>query len=122
MSIAPIRPDFVLLVEDEALVRMCIAAELENEGIQVIEASDADQALRVFQSNDGITVVFTDINMPGAFDGLFLSKRIRELCPHVRLILTSGRSPPPAGDMPAGVAFLPKPYEYAALANIIRAA
>jgi CheY-like chemotaxis protein len=112
----------VLVVEDEALVRGCAAALLEDAGCGVIEAADAEEALRAFEAHSSqVTTVFTDINMPGAFNGLSLARKIFELRPQVQLILTSGRSPP-QDEMPAGGLFLPKPYDAGQLTALIRAA
>jgi DNA-binding NtrC family response regulator len=111
----------VLVVEDEALVRGCVAGVLEDAGCCVIEAADAEGALVALRANSEVTTVFTDINMPGPFDGLSLAHKIIQLHPRVRLILTSGRSPP-EDEMPAGGLFLPKPYDCNALTALILAA
>jgi two-component system, response regulator PdtaR len=112
----------ILIVEDEALVRVCTAALLLDAGCAVIEAADAEEALRAFEAHDQVTTVFTDINMPGAFSGLSLAHKIFRLRPQVQLILTSGRASPPESEMPAGGHFLPKPYDYDQLTSLIRAA
>jgi CheY-like chemotaxis protein len=112
----------ILVVEDEALVRACAAMQLQDAGFSVIEAADAEEAMREFDAHDDITTVFTDINMPGAFDGLSLAHKIHHLRSRVQLILTSGRNPPLASEMPVGVKFLPKPYDSKALTALIAAA
>ena len=112
----------VLVVEDEVLVRVCTVALLEDAGCSVIEAADAEEALRAFEAEPHVTTLFTDINMPGRFDGLSLAHRIFELRPNVQLILTSGRGAPARDEMPAGGHFLPKPYDHQQLTALIRAA
>jgi CheY-like chemotaxis protein len=112
----------ILVVEDEPLVRICTAALLVDAGCDVIEAADAEEALRVFIAHVDVTTVFTDINMPGAFNGLALAHKIFRLRPQVQLILTSGRSPPLQADMPNGGHFLPKPYGGQQLTELILAA
>jgi CheY-like chemotaxis protein len=112
----------VLVVEDEAMVRTCIAVQLEDAGFAVIEAANAEEALRQFERDDRVTTVFTDINMPGRFDGLALARRVSEMRPKVQLIVTSGRDEPPRAEMPAGVQFLPKPYHWQVLKGLINAA
>jgi CheY-like chemotaxis protein len=112
----------ILVVEDEALVRVCTAALLEDAGCQVIEAGDAEEALRAFEANDQVTTLFTDINMPGPINGLSLAHRIFRMRPRVQLILTSGRGSPSDDEMPAGGHFLPKPYDCHQLTALIRAA
>jgi CheY-like chemotaxis protein len=60
----------VLVVEDEVLLRLSIAAYLRDCGYRVIEAADADEAVLVLKQPDvDIDVLFTDIEMPGAMDG-----------------------------------------------------
>jgi CheY-like chemotaxis protein len=115
-------PPFILVVEDETLVRSCTATLLEDAGFSVIEACDAEEALDKLEHNATVTTVFTDINMPGPFDGLSLAHKIYRLRPEVQLILTSGRGAPRVGASPAGSQFLPKPYDCEKLAALIRAA
>lgn len=112
----------ILIVEDEALVRCCTAALLEEAGCGVIEAADAEQALRALAAHDQVTTVFTDINMPGPINGLLLAHRVFQQRPHIQLILTSGRGALTAREMPPGGHFLPKPYDCTQLAALIRAA
>ena len=64
----------VLVVEDEALIRFTIADDLREAGFEVLEAEDADEAIRLLGLHDGIRhLIFTDIDMPGSMDGLRLS-------------------------------------------------
>jgi CheY-like chemotaxis protein len=112
----------ILVVEDEVLVRVCTAALLEDAGCQVIEAADAEEALRAFETHSQVTTVFTDINMPGPMNGLLLARAIFRMRPQVQLILTSGRGSPSEAEMPAGGHFLPKPYDCEQLTALIRAA
>jgi two-component system, response regulator PdtaR len=120
-TLCSIRP-FVLVVEDEALVRGCTVAQLEDAGFSVIEAGGGEEAMREFEDHALVTTVFSDINMPGAFDGLSLINRIFRLRPDVQLILTSGRDLPFDAEMPLGARFLPKPYFASPLTSMIRAA
>jgi two-component system, response regulator PdtaR len=116
------RPPVVLVAEDEVLVRTCVVIQLQDAGCDVIEAGDAAEALREFETHGDITTVFTDVNMPGPFDGLSLLHKIFQLRSGVQLILTSGRGPPLENEMPVGVHFLPKPYDCQSLADLIMAA
>ena len=109
----------VLVVEDEALVRGCAAYEFESAGFAVIEAADAEEALRAFEDHPEVDAVFTDRNMPGRFDGLSLLQQIFERRPDVRLILTSGRGEPNPGEMPSGAIFVAKPYDIRTLTLLV---
>jgi DNA-binding NtrC family response regulator len=100
----------VLVVDDEVLVRQVSVVQLEDAGYQVLEASSADEALSVLDSDQSIGVLFTDVNMPGELNGLELARLVHERWPAVRLILTSGRGEISQADMPDDGRFLPKPY------------
>jgi two-component system, response regulator PdtaR len=67
----PKDPPVVLVVDDEPLVRMTAADELEEAGFQVQEAANADVALAVLDArSDEVRVLFTDVDMPGSMDGM----------------------------------------------------
>ena len=100
----------VLVVEDEALIRMHAADMIRDLGFEVIEATDADQAISLLESTSEISVVFTDIQMPGSMDGLRLVAVVRKRWPPVALLVTSGQFRPRGGDLPENTHFLPKPY------------
>ena len=104
------RKDIVLVVEDDALVRMNTADLIRDLGFSVLEAVDADQAIALLESNPAITVLFTDIQMPGSMDGLRLAAVVRDRWPPVALLIASGKLSPPTADMPAGAHFIQKPY------------
>jgi CheY-like chemotaxis protein len=71
-----------LVVEDEPLIRMFVAEVLTNAGIEVVEDARADEALTILSENaERVTVVFTDVNMPGSMDGLQLAQRVRDSWP-----------------------------------------
>lgn len=109
----------ILVVEDEVLIRICTVLDLQEAGYPVVDAADAKEALLVFGEHPEITTVFTDINMPGAFDGLALVQMIFEQRPSVQIIVTSGRAEPRQNEMPAGARFLAKPYSCGALLALI---
>lgn len=101
----------VLVVEDESFVRMVAVDMLEDAGLPVAEAPDADTALRLLEGKaQAFCVLFTDIDMPGSMDGLTLAARVRARWPHIRLVVTSGRVRPSCADLPDAGCFLPKPY------------
>ncbi|RYG24316.1 MAG: response regulator, partial [Burkholderiales bacterium] len=100
----------VLVVEDEFLTRVTIVGHLEDIGCVVIEAENADAANRILAQNDQINVVFTDVDMPGAIDGLQLAEVICAKWPAIRIVVTSGKSIVEVGDIPVGARFFSKPY------------
>lgn len=101
----------VLIVEDESLIRMGIADYLTEVGFSVLEAANADQAIRLLESNPDISVVFTDIDMPGTMDGLRLAQAVRDRWPPVGIIVTSGHVKLDATSLPRGGLFVAKPYD-----------
>ena len=105
----------VLVVEDEALIRMHAAEMIRDLGFEVIEAANADQAISVLESSLEVSVVFTDIQMPGSMDGLRLAAAVRKRWPPVALLVTSGQFRPGHGDLPENAHFLPKPYMFGEL-------
>ena len=102
--------DLVLVVEDEALIRMSSADVIRELGFEVIEAVDADHAICLLESVPGVKGVFTDIQMPGSMDGLLLAAIVRDRWPPIALLVTSGKMRPASSDMPTGARFISKPY------------
>ena len=110
----------VLVVEDELLSRIHAVNLIEDAGYEAIEASNADQAIKILEERKDIRIVFTDINMPGSMDGLKLSRAIRKRWPPIELILTSGHFMVSNGDLPERGRFLPKPYADEQLIGALR--
>ncbi|GAN54199.1 response regulator [Tanticharoenia sakaeratensis] len=104
-------PRTVLVVEDDALVRLLAVELLKEAGHSVHQAPNARTALRLLKSNPEIDTLFTDVSMPIGMDGVRLVGAVREAYPDIQVIVTSGARHPKAGDMPLGGVFLPKPYE-----------
>ena len=100
----------ILVVEDEAIIRMAAVDMLEQAGFAVVEAADADSAICMLELRNDVRAVFTDINMPGSLDGLRLAHAIRGRWPPIHLILTSGRLAASEADLPTNGRFIRKPY------------
>jgi CheY-like chemotaxis protein len=111
----------VLIVEDELLIRLYAADMLEEAGYRVIEASNADEAIKFLETRTDIRFIFTDIDMPGSMDGLKLAAAVRDRWPPVKIIVTSGHRFPKESDMPAGGRFLPKPYQSSDIVGALEA-
>src|SRR5215475_11505658 len=81
----------VLMAEDVVLVRLLIADFLRGRGFQVIEVSNADEAIRVLESDFPVDVVLSDIHMPGgSMDGLGLARWMHRHRPDLKVVLASG--------------------------------
>lgn len=100
----------ILVVEDEAIIRMGTALMLRDGGYQVVEASNADVAIEILETRSDIRVVFTDIKMPGSLCGLRLATAIRNRWPPVHLLVASGLKAPTEREFPGIGRFIPKPY------------
>ena len=110
----------VLVVEDEALILFSIADDLRRAGFDVLEALNADAAIVLLESRADITVLFTDVDMPGSMDGLKLSTAVRDRWPPVKIILTSGHVKLKHESLPTGGRFFAKPYDAMDLVATIR--
>jgi CheY-like chemotaxis protein len=110
----------VLVVEDDFLIRMNAAEMIEEAGFTVVEAANSDEAIVILESRLDITVVFTDIQMPGSMDGLKLAAAIRGRWPPIQIIATSGLVDVRKDDLPKGGRFLPKPYSPAQIISALR--
>jgi CheY-like chemotaxis protein len=115
-------PPTVLVVADDVLVRMAVSDYLRECGYNVVETSDAGEAIEVMKAAVGVDVVFSDIAMPGSLDGFGLAHWIRRERPDIKVVLTSGiaRSAKAAGELCEEGPRLAKPYEHADLERRIR--
>jgi two-component system, response regulator PdtaR len=108
----PNRDAVILVVEDEDLVREFVEQVLSDAGYEVLLAANADEAVRVLAQRE-VTLLFTDIVMPGSIDGLGLARLVYAKHPRTRVLCASGYAPVleslPAGD-PAFAHLLRKPY------------
>jgi CheY-like chemotaxis protein len=114
-SMAPI----VLVVEDKALIRTYIADTLTRAGYVVLQAPNADEAIRIMEHRSDVSVVFTDVEMPGSIDGLKLAHYVAKRWPPVRLLVTSGHRQLDPPDLPSGARFFCKPVSPAAMTAAI---
>lgn len=110
----------VLVVEDEMFIRMVAVDTLEDRGYAILEAGDAREALELLEQNSNISLIFTDINMPGDIDGLDLATEVAKRWPHIEIIVTSGAVRLSDDVIPDEGVFLPKPYSPADLARLVK--
>src|ERR1700680_2306431 len=109
----------VLIVEDEFLLRMDAVDMIAGAGFEVLEAANADQAIDILESRRDITVVFTDIQMPGSMDGLKLARAVRGRWPPIKIVATSALAVRET-ELPEGGRFLPKPYSPFHVTGVLR--
>lgn len=101
----------VLVVEDELMLRMRAVDIVQDAGFTPVEAINADEALGILEARDDISVLFTDIQMPGSMDGLKLAHLAHKRWPHIKIILVSGQIAVTEADAPDDSRFFPKPLE-----------
>jgi two-component sensor histidine kinase/CheY-like chemotaxis protein len=99
----------VLVVEDEMILRMRAVDIVEDAGFNPVEAVNADQAISILESRSDISLLFTDIQMPGSIDGLKLAHAVHDRWPSIKIILVSGQVKPTDAERPANSRFFGKP-------------
>src|SRR6201991_3402870 len=99
----------VLVVEDEMILRMRAVDIVEDAGFCPVEAVNADEAISILESRSDISLLFTDIQMPGTMDGLKLAHAVHDRWPTIKIILVSGQVKPSAAERPADSRFFGKP-------------
>jgi signal transduction histidine kinase/CheY-like chemotaxis protein len=115
----------ILVVEDDALVRKYVTAQLESLGYRTLEAANGPDALVIVDSGIGFELLFTDVIMPGSMNGRALAEEAVKRRPALKVLFTSGHTENAIlsnGCLPSGVLLLPKPYRKAALASMVRQA
>ena len=118
---APAKSDrYILVVDDEEMVRRTARSGLENYGYRVLLASSGQEAVSLLERHDvGIGLVVLDLTMPG-MDGAATFRALRKVRPDLTVILSSGYDEADVasrfhGERFAG--FIKKPYTAAALAH-----
>ena len=99
----------IVVVDDDIFERMGASGMFVDAGYRVLEAGDADEALRFFETNADIRVLFTDVSMPGSMSGADLARDVAKRWPAIGIIMTSGRPRPDR--LPLSTRFHDKPYE-----------
>ena len=110
----------ILIVDDDLLIRMNALEMIEDAGFEVVEAASADEAIAILERRLDITVVFTDIQMPGTMDGLKLAAAVRDRWPPIKIVATSGHVTLGPDDLPEGGRFLQKPYSPTEITKTLR--
>lgn len=105
----------VLVVEDDALVRMHGSDIFEEAGFRVIEANSADDALAMLGEGAEVHLLFSDVDMPGSIDGLELARIVHDRWPRIHLLVTSGHHRLNDADVPGLGKFVRKPWQQEAI-------
>ena len=114
------QPATILVVEDDPILRFTLSMELRQDGFQVREARNTDEAETVLETGATVNLMVTDIEMPGERDGIALAKSVRAFHPSIRVIVASG-TVPDSSIATVADAFFGKPYDIDRLVQRIRA-
>ena len=113
----------VLVVDDEAIVRMLVTETLEELGYTAIEAGDGLQGLRILQSDASIDLLVTDVKLPG-MNGRQLAEAARVVRPDLPVLFITGYAQSVGGaqsvNLQPGMDLIGKPFSIDDLAAKIR--
>lgn len=107
----------VLVVEDEMVLRMRAVDIVEDAGFTAVEAVSADEALAILEARSDISLLFSDIQMPGTMDGLKLAHAVHDRWPGIKIILVSGQVKLTDADKPTDSRFFGKPLDVKGMIN-----
>ncbi|MES2932958.1 MAG: response regulator [Pseudomonadota bacterium] len=124
-SMAPVvgGSETILVVEDDATVRITVVDILSGLGYNILTAHDGESALLKLQSGTPIDLLFTDVVMPGPLRSPELAQRAKQIFPAIEVLFTSGYTQNAivhGGRLDAGVMLISKPYRREDLARKIR--
>jgi CheY-like chemotaxis protein len=115
----------ILIVEDDALVREYVVAQISSLGYDTLAATNAAEALAIIDGPERIDLLFTDVIIPGGMNGRQLAIEALTRRQGLKILYTSGYTENAIvhhGRLDAGVLLLPKPYRSSDLARMIRTA
>ena len=115
-----IRKSVILVVDDDALVRVHSNFALEDAGYEVVEASNAADALVKLKERPDIAALFTDVRMPGDLNGIDLANAVHAQRPDIAILVTSGTDNGTTAALPAAAQFVQKPYTGAQLSRLLQ--
>jgi len=110
----------ILVVEDDAIIRMSSVVTLEDAGFRVFAAKNSADAMEVMSRHGEIEIMLTDVRMPGSMDGLALTTRTRTDYPAIRTIVISGNATAEQACNAGASGFVAKPYLPATIVQAVR--
>ena len=113
-------PVRILLVEDEALIRVIVAESLADAGYEVVQAENGEAAVLLLNDIGQLDVLLTDIQMPGSIDGNAVALAAKERHPGLPVIYVTGRPDTLHNSMSRSDAFIRKPFGPNEVLTLIR--
>ena len=117
------RGQTVLVVDDEANIRMLVVDVLSDLGYSAIEAHDGPAALKILQSDIRIDLLVTDVGMPGGMNGRQVADAGRAIRPGLKTLFITGYAENAVvshGHLEQGMAIVTKPFALDVLANRVK--
>jgi CheY-like chemotaxis protein len=115
----------IMVVEDDALVRNFVTAQLQSLGYRTVAAATGPAAMAIIEDSQPFDLLFTDVIMPGGMTGRQLADEVSKRRPGIKVLYTSGYTDNAIvhqGRLDPGVLLLTKPYRKSQLASMIRRA
>ncbi len=110
----------ILVTEDDQAVRRVAVKILEKLGYETLEARNGQEALEILDSRPDVSLLFTDVIMPGGMNGRQLAEAARRRRPDLKVLFSSGYSQTAIirdGKLEDGVELIAKPYQNTELAQ-----
>jgi CheY-like chemotaxis protein len=123
MEIIPRGSERILIVEDDETVREIPVSYLRQQGYDIVEAENGEEAVRCLQENGPFHLLFTDIVLPGGMNGVEIAKEAKRLLPDIKILYTTGYADTAVIEnhlLNNDNTFIRKPYEFKDLVEIVR--
>jgi signal transduction histidine kinase len=113
--------EVILIVEDDAVVRLLVVETLQDLGYQALEAAEGQTALRILQSGQRVDLLVTDIGLPG-LNGRQLADAGRTKRPNLKILFMTGYAEGAASNsfLTDGMEIITKPFDMNALAKRVK--
>lgn len=113
---------YALAVDDDPIILMDVTCILEDAGFRTYEADDGDAAIAMLpEYAHTITLLFSDVDMPGDTNGFALARHVAENYPWIEIVIGSGHVSPESGDLPEKATFVSKPFNAQMIHGHLRA-
>jgi PAS domain S-box-containing protein len=119
----PGRGETILIIDDEAAVRMLMVEVLEDAGYRTMEAADGAAGLKILQTDQRIDLLITDVGLPGGMNGRQVADAARQGRPELKILFVTGYAENAAvgnGTLAAGMQVITKPFSLSAFGNKVR--
>lgn len=111
-----------VVVDDNPIVLMNACQIIEDAGFDCQNARTGDEAWDMIHTSQlPVTLLFSDIDMPGSMSGLDLARRVSAAYPGIEVVLASGMTAPGTDELPGNTTFISKPFSAAVVHDHLRA-